>query len=324
MLMKRICPNCELTLSMSSNYFCENCGSVLPEELRFCVGSHKNVQKIETEEKIKKHSKTFKEYASHFISQISMRSVMLGLVLGIMISISFYLFFKTDTFMNFSKMFKTVFPAQEITYQAPVGVVEKTSPSEKEKDYMELGLSIKSGVFGQHSVTDYVPYETPFYMEFNDISTMEPYFGFLGGELFTLNEKIKENTESFYSAFYMSKGIKSGWVILTFLKDESLELGTYNKIFTDKIGKNLIISSEPVLIDEVKLAKSEVTKNLSMHPLFISTKPFLSDTGQILIFKLKKEGEDVVEILEGSTLSDELKSILEKYMDSNSPYLVIK
>jgi hypothetical protein len=153
---------------------------------------------------------------------------------------------------------------------------------------------------------------------------MEPYFGFLGGELFTLNENIKESVESFYTVFYLTKGIKSGWVILVLLKDSSLEIGNYTDIFTDKVDNVLIISSEPALIDEVKLAKSEVIKNLSLHPSLISTKPFLSGTGQVLIFKLKKDGDAVVEKLESDTLSDEFKLILKSYMGQSSPYLVIK
>jgi hypothetical protein len=185
-------------------------------------------------------------------------------------------------------------------------------------------MGIKSGPFAQYGVRDLVPYESSFYMEFNDTSTLEPYFGFLGGELFTLNENIKENVEPFYAAFYMTKGIRSGWVILTFLKDPSFDVGNYNEIFTDKIDEVLIISLEPVLIDEVKLAKSEVVKNLSMHPSLISMKPFLPESGQILIIKMEKDGEDVIEQLEEDTLSEDFKKILENYLDNQSPYLVIK
>jgi hypothetical protein len=321
--MKRICPSCKSELSVSSVYFCENCGDVLPEEIRIDSESHKNIKKIGTKKKKPKNSKVLKEYFLHFLSMISMRSVVLGFVLGIVVSILVFLFFETESFKYVSKFFRSRnFVSTEISSKAD-NPNQEVTPGE-EVSSRELGLGIRSGPFGQYSVRKLIPYDASFYMEFNDTSTLEPYFGFIGGELFTLNENIKDNIEPFYTAFYMKKGIRGGWVVVAFLKDPTLDVGTYNDIFTDKVDGALIVSSEAVLIDEVKLAKSEVIKNLSMHPSLISMKPFLPDSGQILIVKIEKDGDDVVEQLEENTLSEEFKMVIESYFEAESPFFVVK
>jgi hypothetical protein len=322
--MKRICPSCKSVLSKSSVYFCEFCGSPLPEGVRLDNISHRNVKKIEDSGKKQKKLKEDDNGFSNTLSLISARSVILGFILGIIVSSFFYLYFKAELFVYVSRFFKNQSHLTKNIGWSEDLVVNESQNQENIDEYVELELGIKSGPFGQYEVTTYVPYEASFYMEFSDSSTIEPYFGFLGGDLFTLSENIKDNIEPFYSAFYMNKGIKSGWVILTFLKDENFEVGNYGKIFTDKIGQVLIISSEPVLIDEVKLARSEITKNLSLHPSLISVKPILPDSGKIFIFKIQKSGDGVLESLEDETLSEEFKMVLEEYKNFGSPYLVIK
>jgi hypothetical protein len=309
---------------MSSVYFCEFCGSPLPEDVRLNNISHRNVKKIEDPGKKQKKSKSSNDEFFNNPSPISTRSIILGFVLGIIVSSFFYLYFKAGLFIYVSKFFKNYNLISRETIQDNSSLIGENQDRENIDGHIELELETPSGSFGQYDVTTYVPYEASFYIEFNDTSTIDSYFGFLGGDLFTLRERIKDNIEPFYSAFYMSKGIKSGWVLLIFLKDGNLEIGNYSNLFTDKIDRVLIISLEPVLIDEVKLARSEITKNLSLHPSLISIKPILPESGKVFIFKVKKDGDDVLESLEDATLSEEFKMILEEYKNFGSPYLVIK
>jgi hypothetical protein len=309
---------------MSSVYFCEHCGSVLPEDVRLDARNHRNVKKIKSKKKKDKNFETLKNLLNEFSSSISMRSVVLGVILGIFISIQFYLFFKTELWSGISRTVKGAFPNQEISSQTPNAVSQKNPIVEEKKYDMETELEIISGPFGQYNVTKYVPYEASFYLEFNDVQTLGSYFGFLGGEFFTLVENIRDDIEPFYAAFEMKKGVKNGWVVLVFPNKESLNLGNYDEILVDTVDDALVISSEPILIDEVKLAKSEVTKNLSMHPSLISMKPFLPDSGKIFLFKVRKDGDGAVEDLRRITTSEDFKFIIEEYINSREPFLVIK
>lgn len=311
---------------MSSVYFCEGCGSILPEDLRLNSLDHKNIRKIQSKNRDRETLNLIKQGFSNFSSLISVRSVVIGFVLGLMVSSVFVLIFRTGFLDYYLKITgpKSSDAHVVTTDSSRTSLDDAQNPSTQQTDYINLGLGIKSGSFDQHEVRGYVPYEASFYMELNDTSTLEPYFGFLDGEIFTLNESIKDNVEPFYSAFYMTKGVRSGWVILLFLKDLSVDVGNYNTILVDNIDNILIVSLEPSLIDEVKLAKSEVVKNLSMHPSLISMKSQLPDSGQIFIFKFKKDGDGVVEELENDTLSEEFKMVLKNYIDLGTPYLVIK
>lgn len=328
MLMKRICPFCKSELTVSSRHFCEYCGNTLPDNL------HLEVEKPQLEGIGKetppdasgvKISNTDKKPLSKSQNGISIRSAVAGVVLGISISTMLFLVFQTSILKDFQKK-KIVIPKLIVSKTAPV-VQNQNKPvedNEAKKNYLEMGLSLKSGNFGQNDIHTFVPYETPFYIEFNDSSTLDPYFSFLGGEFFTLAESLKGKIQPFYVAFYMKRGISTGWVLLTFPEGDSFEVGSFKDISTDVVDGVLVISPDPVFIDEVRLARSEITKNLSMHPLLISTKSSMPKEGQIFMLKTSKDGDTVIEDLFRKTLSSEFKSVLDNFKKGEESYLVIK
>lgn len=319
--MKRICPYCKYNLTVSSVYFCEFCGNSLPENLYSQKADFKRVQRVQVKEKKHTSSKVLKESIKGIFKVISLKSIVVGVLLGVSLSITFFLFFQTGgfSFMSFNKK-----PQAPATTNYVAETNSQAQETEEEKVYIEMGLGLLSGPFGENNVYEYVPFDTPFYIEFNDVSTLEPYFSFLGGDFFTLEKSLQGKLESNYSAFYLSKGLNNGWVVLAFLTDENIEVREYKTIFTNKIDNVLIISPKASLIDEVLLAKSGVSKNLSQHPMLISIKPTLPPEGQIFILKTSRDGDVVSENLARETLSEDLKSVIEKFNDMKTSYLVIK
>ena len=329
MLMKRICPFCKSELTDSSQYFCEYCGNILPDNLYLEFEkpqldvTEKGVSLNESGVKI---SEADKKPCSKSPNGISIKSVVAGVVLGISISTMLFLIFQTGILKDFQKK-KIVIPKLVVSKTAPTAQNQNkpvTTNNDIKKDYLEMGLNLKSGNFGQNDIHTFVPYETPFYIEFNDSSTLDPYFSFLGGEFFTLAESLKGKIQPFYGAFYMKRGLSTGWVLLTFPLDDSIEVGNYKDISTDIVDGVLVISPDPVFIDEVKLARSEVTKNLSLHPVLISTKPVMPKEGQIFMLKTSEDGDIVVEDIFRKTLSSEFKSVLDNFKKGEESYLVIK
>ncbi|MBW6442112.1 hypothetical protein K0B04_04405 [Patescibacteria group bacterium] len=324
--MKRICPSCKSILTLSSVFFCEHCGEVLPESMHFKKSDTAKVIKADSGKSKKICHASIKESLGKFLKMVSLKSVIAGVVIGISISILFFLFFSMDGAGVVRKFTSRLSKNGSIASKNDITpTTQNDQQVEKiEQEVIEIGLGIMSGPFGQFGVRDYVPYDTPLYFEFNDSSTLEPYFSFLGGDFFTLTQNISDKIEPFYVAFYLTKGIKSGWVLLTYPIDSNLEVGTYEDVYADIIEDALVISLEPVLIDEVRLAKSEISKNLSLHPVLISIQNFLPKSGQVFILKNTKDGDVLVEKLERETLSSDFKSIVNSFKDLNVPYLVIK
>ena len=329
--MKRICPFCKSELTASSHHFCEYCGSELPEELylkpKEAVSNKTTFPDNEGVKISKKPSK--KDTAISKVSHgISIRSVVGGVLLGMSISTMIFLFIQTDLLKVFSGKLNIKKPTI-ISVEKPVTKTDTTEPvnsteNQNKENNQNLSLDLQSGVFGQNDVYSYIPYDFSLYVEISDPKTFDPYFSFLGGEFFTLAESLKGKIESSYSAFYMKKGLYSGWVLIAFPTDTSIEFSGNKDITTDKEGDALIISYEPELIDQVKLAKSEIEKNMSIHPSFVSIKNILPKEGQVFLLKKPGDGDIVLNETMRNTLSEEFKSILTSFKESGDSYLVIK
>jgi len=312
MVMKRICPVCKKTLTSSSVYFCEHCGNTLPPELQLKPFGDNVVRKV-----INRKVKVKKEPFDLSKIGISTRSVVVGVLLGIALSLVF--------FQVLNLMSK---PKPSIKVNVPSNVNDRTKEKENIDDsnnVVETFSDVKSGDFGQNDIYSYVPYDSSLYFESNDSSTLGSYFSFMGGEFFTLYENIKGSLQPSYGAFYLTKGLKSGWVIISFISDGIGNSKDYDSIYTKYLtGNALVISQEPVLIDEVTLSKNGISKSLSVHPYLISIKDSIPKSGKEFILKVSKDGDASLENLIKSTLSDEFKNMLIKFRGSNSSYMVIK
>jgi len=313
--MKRICPVCKKTLTSSSVYFCEYCGVSLPDDLQLKSTVTNVIKKVGTKKiRAKKEPFDFSKIG------ISMRSVVAGVLLGIALSLIFF------------QVFKFISTPRPLVVQTGTVVAKPTSQTKIEEPHatedssnvVEGPSGIKSGNFGQYDIYSYIPYDASLYFESNDSSTLGSYFSFMGGDFFTLYEGIKDDLQPFYGAFHISKGLKSGWVIVAFTVDGTKNPDNFDTIYTKLSGNVLVISHEPILIDEVTLANTGISKNLALHPSFISIKDNIPESGKELIFKVSKDGDASLDGLIKNTLSEEFKETLVKFRGSGSSYMVFK
>jgi len=298
---------------------------VLPEEFQLqSVGSVFENREISKEDKEKKKNRDLKNSSNYRQNKNNKEKLILFFVaicfviaLGglIFLLIRDIKFFSSNSFEN-----KLTSSPKE-TAQKEVQTQKENSA---EDNCLYLGLNLSSGPFWRNNVLSYVPYDADFYIEINDASTLNSYFSFLGGEFFTLSEILRDNIKSSYSAFHIKKGSDSAWVIIVFPNDESFQVRKFENIFTDLVDDALVISSKPVLIEEVKMVKSEISKNISMHPLFISAKPFIANEGQVFMLKIAPDADIVIDNVIKETLSDDFKLIMKSFGDSEKSYLVIK
>lgn len=309
--MKRICPVCKKTLTSSSVYFCEYCGNSLPSELQIKPLGDNAVKRV-----VSKKVKVKKEPFDLSKIGISTRSVVAGVLLGIALSL---VFFQVLNLMSRPK------PSLTVTVPKVVDTQPEKEEADNDENIVETSYDLGSGDFGQNDVYSYVPYDSSLYFESNDSSTLGSYFSFMGGEFFTLYESVKDILQPFYGAFHLTKGLKSGWVIIAFTSDNVENNKNYDSIHVKQLSDNvLVISQELVLIDEVILSKNGISKNLSVHPYLISIKDSIPKSGKEFILKVSKDGDASLENLIKSTLSDEFKDMLIKFRGSNSSYMVIK
>lgn len=329
--MKRICPFCKSELTASSHHFCEYCGNELPEELYLkpeepVSGKTPSPysEGVKISEKPVKKDTTLNKVSRG----ISIRSVVGGILMGMSISTMIFLILQTDFLKTLSNKANVKTPdtvkVQKSNENSEVTKPDNSSETIVKDNSQSLGLNLQSGIFGQNDVYSYIPYDFSLYVEISDPETFDPYFSFLGGEFFTLAESLKGKIESSYSAFYMKKGLSSGWVLIAFPSDNSLEFSGYKDITVDIEDNVLLISYEPELIDQVKLAKSEIEKNMSVHPSFVSVRNIISKEGQVFLLKKPGDGDIVLDEIIRNTLSEEFKSILTIFRESEDSYMVIK
>ena len=329
--MKRICPFCKTELTASSHHFCEYCGSELPEELYlkpeevvFEKEPFLHNEGVKISEKSAKKDTSLNKVSGG----ISIRSIVGGILLGMSISTMIFLATQTDFLKLFSIKKGDKKPLViNLERSDRKNVSEESASSldiEVKENYRNLGLNLQSGVFGQKDIYSYIPFDFSLYIEISDPETFDPYFSFLGGEFFTLAESLKGKIHPSYSAFYMKRGLSSGWVLIAFPTDTFLEISGNRDIAVDKEGDAILISYEPELIDQVKLAKSEIEKNMAIHPSFVKIKNVLPKEGQVFLLKKSGDGDIVIDETIRNTLSEEFKSILNTFKESEDSYLVIK
>ncbi len=318
--MIRVCPLCKSSLTRSSVYFCEYCGGVLPENLQLEKPQVRTLTDIYVNEKKSQQKRPRKSIAVPTVSNTT-KGIISGILLGISLSVTFFVLMspRKPTFLQAPNV---IDGNKKVNYETTSSTTEPKL--EDSGDYLELGLNIKSGDFGKNEIFSYIPYDSKLFIEFSDSSSLISYFGFLGGEFFTLLENIGTDIGPSYSAFYLDKGVKKGWVVVTFPLSDSVSIKSSQEIFADKVDRALVISQFPELIDEVRLARSGVSKSYEVHPVLISIKPLIPVSGQILIFKNGVGGDSVVEDLIRETLSEELKSVMIEFRDIGNTYLVIK
>lgn len=316
--MKRICPFCKSVLHKNSSFFCLSCGNVLPDELQLKEVSLRNVREMgEVESKLVSLSKSFKNIGKNIFDMVDTKILAIGVSIGILITVCFYLLvrFTLPTFTNLDidKVIDDNKKDESI-------VVSQTKPS----NIINLEISLTSGILGQNKVTEYVPYDVDLYMEFTDFNSFEPYFNFMGGELFTLSESTKDKVKSFYSAFVLTRDGNKHWTFIVFPLEEDLNAGSYSGLTTEKIGNSIVVSTNEVVIEEVKSAKSGTQKSLALNSSYVLTKNSLPVEGKVFIMFFNNNGKSELENILAKTTSDELKLIINKFKELNSNYIVIK
>ncbi len=315
--MKRICPFCKSVLHKNSSFFCTSCGNVLPDELQLKEMSLKNVREVgEEESKLAFFSKHFKNFSKNALSIVNTKILVFGVSLGIVISVCFYLFvkFTLPTFTNLN--------IEEIVNNGnKEGVI--VSPT-KPTNVVSLESSIKSGIFGQSKVSEYVPHDIDLYMEFTDFNSFEPYFNFMGGEIFTLSENIKDKVKPFYSVFELTRDGNKYWGFIFFPLKEDLDVGNYSSLTAEKIGTSITVSTNKLVLEEVKNAKLGTQKSLALNSAYVLTKNNLPVEGKVFIMSFNDNGKLEIGNILAKTTSNELKLVINKFKELNSSYIVNK
>ena len=309
-------------MQTNSVYFCTSCGNVLPESLQLRNLSFRKSITLVFGKK-KKERKSSKELISKVLKDIPTLYLLLGVLSFLLIIIGFVFLVRYSN----SRISEMVENRSNVVTQesTPNKVLKPSSDSnlkdEKSKGSSETNLNIKIGDFGQNDIYDYVPYDADFYVEVNDTSTLSSYFGFIGGEFFTLIEGIKNNLSQSYGAFFVDNGAYRDWAIILFPVDKNIDLSSYSKLNVKLVDKALVISNEPGLVTEVINSKSGVAKSLSLNPLFINMKSDIPKNGKLLLLSLTDGGKSVVTDIVRDTSSDELKSIVKEFESTKSNYL---
>ncbi|MFZ2664020.1 MAG: TFIIB-type zinc ribbon-containing protein [Patescibacteria group bacterium] len=317
--MKRICPFCKSVLHGNNVCFCTSCGNVLPDNIQLKDISSRNVREMnDVESHSLNLSKFFKNALKNISSNLDTRILLTGIGIGILVTICFYLL------VRFTLPSFTGLNANETIEEVEKKDKSLVSSPNTPNNILNLSTSLKSGIFGQGGVANYVPHDVDLYMEFNDFSSFEPFFNFLGGEIFTLYENIKENVRPFYCAFLATRDGKEYWSFIFFPLKEDINVGSYSGLVTKKVGSALVVSENDLMIEEVESSKSGTQKSLSLDPSYVLVKNNLPVEGKVFVIALNDANKlKVVNIL-AKTTSEELKLVITSFKELNSNFMVVK
>jgi len=265
-------------------------------------------------------SKSIHSIFKHIIDEVNPRMILIGVGIGILITVGFYLVarFTIPSITGLNKILKMEF--EEVTQSSESKVEEKKVVS----NIVELNVSLKTGLFNQKRVIEYVPYDVDLYLEFNGFDSFEPYFNFMGGEVFTLSENIKDKVNPFFSAFLATRDGKQYWTFIMFPTKLDLNPGTYKDFYSEIVGEALVISTNQIVLTDIKSAKAGTMKSLALNSSYVSTRNTIPVEGKMLLFTFSDGGKNAANDLLVKTTSEELKLIIEAFKILDSNYMVVK
>ncbi|NMB91395.1 TFIIB-type zinc ribbon-containing protein [candidate division WWE3 bacterium] len=314
--MKRTCPFCKSTLHGNDIFFCTSCGNILPDNVQLKEFSLRNVRSIDGVQNYPTSSfKFLKNIFKKASNVLDSKTLLVGIGVGVLIATCFYLLVRFTLFSSNN------------SNETKVMEVNKRSDNDNlasNPSIVNLNINLSSGTFGQFKVSNLVPGDVDLYMETNDFSSFEPYFNFLGGEVFTLYENIKESVKQFYCAFLSTKDGKQYWSFLVFPSKEDINTGGYSGLATKRINDVLVISTSDLMIEEIESSISGTQKSLSLNPSYVLIKNSLPVEGKMFLMALNNDKKSEALNVLDKTTSEELKLIISSFKELDSNFIVIK
>ncbi|MFC1700036.1 hypothetical protein ACFLZ4_00120 [Patescibacteria group bacterium] len=299
--MVRTCPSCKSKLDASSSYFCSFCGQKLPEELKSSPKSVRNTRVFLSKKKPSDIISVFTDFR--------FKKTLIGLGLVFIAVFAAFVFFK-----NFRSS-----DEDKTTQQLSSGKGKISYKNTKEGD-----LDMITANFNQYDARNYTPYDVDFYFEFSDFSKFSDYFGFLGSNYFTLSENLSGKVSSFFSVFVSIGEEGYIWNFIFFPAEGYGGVsGEYEDLYIESVEGAIVVSTSESVINSVRSAKTGISKNLSLHPSYVSIKNNLPPEGKVFMISLTDKGKNYVLGLKNSDVPTKFSNLIQSLEDIRSNYLVI-
>jgi len=315
--MTRICPACKGTLGTYDNYFCSACGSQLPPELVRVDRFQRRIVKTQLE--VTRFSKILEVVSSPKSKKIAFRS-------AIAFAAIVFLYLGGKSVWFYGQKF---WRQENKTIETKAGGVFKPGESAKKiSPYaLDAKISYLDGELGLDNIISYIPSDVDLYIEGYDISKFgDSLTGFNPNtslDYKDLFEDIETKIDPHF-AFFIKKfadEYSSGFIVIPASGPIQLSK-TYGNIKIVDLGKALVISEKEELTKEVGDVVKGNTKNLSLN-LYASAKPNVPSRAQFFILPTTRNGKAYLFKLLEEKLPDDLKLVLNKFLDSKLDYAVV-
>jgi len=331
--MKRICPNCNKSLSDSEHYFCLSCGHKLGDELinsknvfgvkihHFMVDAKSKKKKLRSifiKSKPKKARKKKKEKVKVNMPGLK-RQLKIGFaavtLIGVLAVGVIYLTKNPPSFNNEEKAVQTNQQTQPVKVENP--------------NIADLDLNQPNINLANDNIIKYIPYETDFYIIGSDVlGSTQLYFGGTAQDL--VLSQVVDYVEGRF-VFMGNKDGASDWILtsIIYLKDKEVEDITFDDVkvegwFIKKVDDVLVITNKEDMIQNVTDSSKGLAKNIAQNPKTRINNIKVPDTGQLSIVTINDEINPIESLMYVFPPTQTAREMLEDIAKKNPTKFVIR
>jgi len=308
--MSRICPTCNVTLGSYDNYFCSNCGSVLPQEI---VVTSPNLR---AKVFVPSYSVGKSKFSLDFIYLPSSRKLAAFL-------------FVICAFLLASFGFIKFYPKlREIAFSKNNSAKPNLDSDAGKQKALDLNIQLKSSLFGSDRMAEYIPSDVALYLETDDLKQFIDLYVNDSGLNKDLINKIAPLLGDHFAFFVTQSKGEYDWNFI-FVPRDARELDKRLKDINEKywnfgmVEGKLVMTSNRKVIEDVRLAKNKISLNMSLSSFYVKEKQNLLPRGQVLIILFSNDGTMALEKIKSFKVNIGLINAIDRILKTGFSSLVV-
>lgn len=320
--MTRVCPVCKKNLGGYDYYFCSSCGSELPVET--CNINHVYRKTVD----LRSDVKNSQEFIHHL--KIALGNAFNILQPKFLFSLLGAVFTVLVVFVLYKTQFSKIAMLNKLPQSAKPNVtLESTTSGIPVKHFVNLDIPYKTGVFGNDSVSRYVPYSVDVYIEGNDLEQTLDLYSQYDSAYIPLYKNTMGLLKDHYAIFGKNIDGKMEWGYVLYPRSpEGVRVSELIKDYPwlkHKDKENVyLISTSPTLLKLADEATIGEGKTLGMNPKYYPVSKLMTKQGKFFVMLFSKDGKLAADSLASNpTLTENISKVVKMFSVSGLEYAII-
>jgi hypothetical protein len=336
--MVRICPSCKSHLSRYDRFFCTVCGNTLPSKLADTAEVVEKRPNVFSAESLKAAPgqpapvDTIVGTAAGIVAEtgtkpvLTVKKIFLFVYSAGLIGLSFLLFTIFQKSLLAPNKNTLVIPSQTVSVSTS-SVVPQKAEVQNSKYVIKPECSFLEGALFDAGLIKLVPFDVDLFFETSD---PQKFMADITGSSIVSDTKFKKFAEDNKDNFTGPSGLfvikrSDGYIygFVTKLKAVTPATETEKDPNTLSINGFTIATTDGTILNDVKDAGAEISKNLGQNPVYASAKSVLPKEGRLAIISITKNGNGFLYQLLDKKLTVEFLTIVNSFLDSKLDYAVV-